>query len=433
MIVTLAHIQEAVARTVEARERMLSQRTTDAIITAIAQAAGNWLAPNSRWRARAIAEAPGPMGFSEPMIHEAIDLTFGALTFESLGELLDRELGNRRVLDEFCLRGRMHSRAVGPRLITHILAGNVPSPGIISMCRGLLLKSANLVRCSTHDPILPVLFAESLREVDPELAECIAVLSWPREETALTQAALADANAIMAYGDDSTIGALRKLAPPAAQFLGYGNKVSFGIVAKEAMTAENLPALAEATAFDVSVYDQQGCLSPHVIYVEERGMLGPRKFAEALAQAMDAYQKRVPRGQLTVEEAAAVSQLRQAYEFRGATDRRVAVWASPTPNEWTVIYEDDPSFAPSCLNRTVFVKPTDGFKRVLDSVQRFSDRISTVGVTPLNERAMAFAADLAKMGVHRVCQIGQMQRPPLSWHHDGRPNLADLVRWTDVG
>jgi len=26
-----------------------------------------------------------------------------------------------------------------------------------------------------------------------------------------------------------------------------------------------------------------------------------------------------------------------------------------------------------------------------------------------------------------------MQRPPLSWHHDGRPTLADLVRWTDVG
>ena len=45
----------------------------------------------------------------------------------------------------------------------------------------------------------------------------------------------------------------------------------------------------------------------------------------------------------------------------------MAVWASSTPNEWTVIYEDDPSFTPSCLNRAVFVKPTDGFKRVLDS------------------------------------------------------------------
>lgn len=433
MSVTIAQIQEAVARTIEARQRILNQRTTDAIITAIAQTAGNWLAPNSHWRARAVAEGAAPLRFSEAMISEAVDLTFGALTFEALGELLDRELGNRRVLDEFCLRGRMHSRAVGPRLITHVLAGNVPSPGILSICRGLLLKSANVVRCSSNDPVFPALFVESLREVDAELAECVAVLNWPREEEALTQTALAAADAVLAYGDDVTMAALRKLTPETAQFLGYGSKLSFGVIAKEAMTPENLPILAEAAAFDASVYDQQGCLSPHLYYVEERGLLGPRKFAEALAQAMAAYQARVPRGPLSLEEAAATTKLRQAYEFRGASDRRVAVWTSPTPNDWTVIYEDDPSFMPSCLNRTVFVKPTDGFKRILDAVQRFNGRLSTVGVTPLNERAMAFAVDLAKMDVHRVCPIGQMQRPPLSWHHDGRPNLADMVRWTDVG
>jgi hypothetical protein len=281
--------------------------------------------------------------------------------------------------------------------------------------------------------VLPALFVESLREVDAELAECVAVLHWPREETALTQAAVAAAEAVIVYGDDATIAAVNRLTPPTAQFLGYGTKLSFAVVAKEAMTAANLPALAEAAAFDVSVYDQQGCLSPHVIYVEELGELGPRKFAEALAHSMAAYHARVPRGLLTVEEAAAVKQLRDAYEFRGATDRRVAVWTSGNSNDWTVIYEDDPSFLPSCLNRTVYVKPTDGFKRVLDSVKRFAGKISTVGVAPLDDRALAFAGDLARLGVHRVCPLGDMQCPPLTWHHDGRPNLADLVRWVDVG
>ncbi len=98
-----------------------------------------------------------------------------------------------------------------------------------------------------------------------------------------------------------------------------------------------------------------------------------------------------------------------------------------------MIYDDSPAFVASCLNRIVFVKPTDGYKRVLDAIQRFASSISTVGVAPMNERALAFAGDLARMGVHRVCPIGQMQRPPLSWHHDGRPNLADLVSWTDLG
>jgi hypothetical protein len=25
-----------------------------------------------------------------------------------------------------------------------------------------------------------------------------------------------------------------------------------------------------------------------------------------------------------------------------------------------------------------------------------------------------------------------MQNPPLTWRHDGRPSLGDLVRWTDL-
>ena len=433
MNTTIAQIEEVVARTLDARAQILARRSTDSIIAAIAETAGKWLTPSSHWRAKAVAEAPAVTGFSEAMVHEAIDLTFGALTHEALGELLDRELGNRRVLDEFCLRGRTHARAVGPPLIVHFLAGNVPPPGIVSICCGLLLKSANLVKCSHNDPVFPQLFVDSLREVDAELADCVAVLNWPRDETILTQTALNRADAAIVYGDDTTIATLQKLAPTAVHLAGYGRKLSFAIVAKEAMTTDNLPALTAAAAFDASVYDQQGCLSPHLFYVEERGELGPRKFAEALATAMAEYQQRVPRGALTVEEAASVTQVRESYEFRGASDRRVAVWASPTPNEWTVVYEDDPSFMPSPLSRTVFVKPTDGFKRVLDSIQRYTGKISTVGVAPLNERAMAFATDLAQMGVHRVCAIGQMQRPPLTWHHDGRPNLADLVRWTDLG
>jgi hypothetical protein len=444
MSATIEQIREAAHRTRDARERVLQHRSTDAVITALAQTARNWLDRNSPWRKHAVEQAPAFTGFSEAMVNEAVDLTFGAITYESLGELLDRELGNRRVLDEFCLRGRVQTRATAPRLIVHFLAGNVPMPGIVSICSGLLLRSANLVKTASRDPVFPALFGQSLREVDAELADCVATVDWARGELALTQTALEDADAVIAYGDDHVISALRQLAPASARFLGYGHKISFAVIAKEAMTEENLAQLARAAAFDASVYDQQGCLSPHVFYVEERGQLGPRKFAAALAEAMAAYQARVPRGQLSVEEAAEIARFRSGYEFRAASDRRLGIWSGPASDppsqddmlrrtSWSVIYDDSPAFTPSCLNRIVFVKPTDGYKRVLDAIQKFASSVSTVGVAPMSERAVAFAGDLAKMGIHRVCPIGQMQRPPLSWHHDGRPNLADLVSWTDLG
>jgi hypothetical protein len=274
------------------------------------------------------------------------------------------------------------------------------------------------------------LFVESLRAVDAGLADSVAVLEWPRTETAVTQAALSDAEAVIVYGDDRSVTTLKQMIPARAMFLGYGHKISFAYVTKEAMNEQALPALVAGAAFDVSVYDQQGCLSPHVIYVEERGQFGPRKFAAELAGAMAQYQLRVPRGEMSAAEAAAVMQTRSGYEFRSASDKRVAVWASPKPNDWTVIYEDDFSFTPSCLNRTVFVKPAPSVARVLESVSRYAGQISTVGVAGETTK---FAELLAKLGIHRVCPLGQMQRPPLSWPHDGHPNLAHLVKWTDAG
>jgi hypothetical protein len=141
----------------------------------------------------------------------------------------------------------------------------------------------------------------------------------------------------------------------------------------------------------------------------------------------------LPRGTLSVEEAAVLARTRDAYVFRASSDKRISVWRSEGTNDWAVIYEDDPAFAPSCLNRIVFVKPTDGFPRILNAVARFVSQVSTVGLAPMNERTTAFAAELAQAGIARACPIGQMQRPPLSWYHDGQPNLAPLVRWTDIG
>ena len=65
--------------------------------------------------------------------------------------------------------------------------------------------------------------------MDAELADCAASTDWSRNELALTQTALEDADAVIAYGDDHTISALRQLATPQARFIGYGHKLSFGV------------------------------------------------------------------------------------------------------------------------------------------------------------------------------------------------------------
>ena len=35
-------------------------------------------------------------------------------------------------------------------------------------------------------------------------------------------------------------------------------------------------------------------------------------------------------------------------------------------------------------------------------------------------------------GISRICPLGEMQFPPLTWHQDGAPVLSSLVSWLDL-
>ena len=39
---------------------------------------------------------------------------------------------------------------------------------------------------------------------------------------------------------------------------------------------------------------------------------------------------------------------------------------------------------------------------------------------------------LASFGANRICRAGNLQHPPITWHHDGRLNLASWLYWTDL-
>ncbi len=99
---------------------------------------------------------------------------------------------------------------------------------------------------------------------------------------------------------------------------------------------------------------------------------------------------------------------------------------------WTVIFEADPRFQLSCLNRFIYVKPVSDVKALLESADAVRGKVSTVGIAAPDEVVPELAGQLAQWGVTRLCPLGQMQNPPLTWRHDGRPPLGDLVTWTDL-
>jgi hypothetical protein len=356
---------------------------------------------NTAHRAKAIAEAARPFR-----------ALLGPTSATDLLAWVGAELGSDQALDRWVGHGPAKTKASAPRTILHVVSGNTPHAALQSLIGGLLLGSRNLVK-------LP---RAGLIEADEFVARLPDSLrSMVETSPDLPGAWLTSADAVIVHGSDETIAALRAKTPPGKIFLGHGHKASLGIVWQDVDFAS-----CPGAARDASLFDQQGCLSPQVLYVRENRAGFARAYAERLASAMDRFNSAHPRGPLAVEEKAAIANLRAAYRFRAAGDLRVALWEGGGNMDWTVIYEEDAWFTASPLNRVVFVKPLP--EDLAAAMGPAADHIGAVGLFPCTEE---LADRFAALGPSRFCPLGRMQDPPWTWHNGGLPRLASLVKWVD--
>jgi hypothetical protein len=418
------------------RAAYLAPLTTWNLIELLGDVAADWGDPQNPFRQQALAEGPSATGFSKPILEEGLNRFFGQLTADRLRQLVLQDLGHLDRLDRFVAtepeqQTRRLALATSPELLVHVTAGNLPAPALMSIVLGLLLRSAQFIKCATGTSWLPRLFAHSIHARQPKIAACLEIAEWPGGNLPLESVLFDQADCVTATGHDETLNLLRSRIPPDTRFVAYGHRVSFGYLTRELLSQSEARQLATAAAQDVSAWDQSGCLSPHLYYVESGGSVAPRDFAELLAGAL-AHQERVaPRGTLPTAEAADINLRRTAYELRAAQSPETQIWQSPTSTAWTVVYEEDSRFQLSCLNRFVYVKPVRDLMELLHSTAAVSGKISTVALAACGDKLQQVATALARRGVHRICRPGQMQNPALTWRHDGRLSLNDLVTWTD--
>jgi hypothetical protein len=417
------------------RTQFLAHRTTQGMVEVFCHLAKSWLQPDNPFRLLALEQGPSATGFSRATLAAGLDTFFKQLSPANFQALLDQELGQSRSLDGFTPvsapeAGRRNVRARSPELLVHIAAGNLPNPVLMSLILGLLARSAQFVKCASGASFLPRLFAHSLYEAEPKLGACFELAEWPGGKSELEKVLFEEADYVTATGSDEALASIRQRIPLKTRFLAYGYRVSFSYVAAKALEGGNLRTAVKRAAADIVAWNQLGCLSPHVIYVQA-GMVLPDKFAEALAEALADCESTEPRGELKPETAAAITSRRAIYEMRAAQGPETQIWASKNGTAWTVVYESEPRFQSSCLNRFIYVKGVEDLRQALQAAESVRGQVATVGLAAPGNMVEELVNELTEWGVERICPLGQMQSPPLTWHHDGRPPLGDLIRWTD--
>lgn len=416
----------------ESREALASYRVAD--LARILGTVGSRFADlRDPYRTEALALLPATSGLSREMTVAVLDGMAADWTPERLGAALRADFGNPDLLDGFAATraGGSRFRAVGPGLCTQVVAGSVPGVGVTALIRSLLVKAPTLLKPGLGDVVLPVLFARALREEDATLADAAAVVYWPGGSEALENAALRQSEMVVAYGGDEAVTALRSRTPVTARFQAYHNRMSLGVVGRGALTRSGSPAAADAVAMAVGMFDQRGCVSPQVVYVEEGGEVAPPEFARHLAAALSELEGRLPSGRPSPSEAATLQQTRGVAEMMAATGSGVELHHGGEAS-WTVIYDPAPAFAAGCVARTVRVKPIADVDGVPQQIASFGRHLQTVGVTGCGARLTELAERLARVGVSRIAPFGRVAFPPAWWRHDGRGPLETLVRWVEL-
>ncbi len=406
-----AEAVRAVAERLRRARCGLARRPLEQILGTLDAVIASWLSPGSPWMERAVSELSESTGFSRPMLAYALPLLLEPLRGESMAALLDEEIGDRRRLDT--------ADWAGPRLVAHVLPGNIPALAASAICLSLAAKAAALIKAPAEDRVFPVAFAESIAAADPELGDAAAVVYWRGGDAEVERAAFAMADVVEVAGGDEAVAAVRARAP--GRVLGHGSKISFALLGAEVVRDDAaLGAATEALGEDVSLWDQRGCLSPQVIFVEG-GRDAVDRVAARLEPVLERWAQRLPPRRLALEEKALVHRFRESVEWRGGARLRCGA-----PG-WALVLEDEPALQPTCLHRTVRVQPLADHETLARCLAARRPHLEAAGLAVAPARGASLGAALRAAGVHRVCAVGEMQRPDLRWKPSGLPRVASWL------
>ena len=425
---------QALARHVrEAARRVLQPLRVSEIVTLVDKAVHRLLDPRDPWRQRADDLLPRVTGYDAEMVRLGLTAYLHNFRAPQLHRFVAEDFANPKVLDEFQPSPRGGQvRALGPALLAHGWAGNVPGLPLWSLACGLLVKAGNVGKLPSAEPVFASLFARLLAEVHPPLADCLAVVWWKGGEPGPAAALYREADCVLAYGGNEAIAQVRGLVPATTRFLGYGHKLGVALAGREALDPRRVGDLARQVAHDVVRYEQQGCYSPHVVYVERGGRIDPRGFSQRLAAELAAAGRRQPRPALALDEAAAVGAWREAAEMRTLSSAGAELLGD-AQSSWAVAHAEGPlPLMPSAGWRCVQVVAVDALEAVPGLLAPHAAYLQTAALAVAPRRLQALAEALALAGVTRLCAPGAMTAPEAGWHHDGGFNLASLVRMVDI-
>lgn len=427
--------EECIEKIKLARENRLLGIPLKKIVQAIDRASSNLSDRNYYLRKEAEEIMPVTTGLSPQMLSLCMDALTKMFIEENMLNLLYSELGNPEYLDGFRKSRAGESRAYGKDMIVNVFgSGGVPGLQVLGIVNAMLMKSAVFSKPDSGEPVLPSIFSRAIADVDPRIAEAIALFPWKGGDPeyadleAYVFSERKENEAVVVFGSDETIRNVKKKVSPECTFIAYPPRTGLIMVARDKLTKNNARNLAERVAWDICMYDQKACFSPQYIYLEEGGEVSPEEFAGILSEEMDKIGEKFPVGELTDVAKTRINERKRTYELQEIIGSAKIF----NPKGGVVIFDRNRALETPITYRTIHVMPVNSLSEVLGLIKPFEKHVQTVGIEAREEEFREFSDILSLRGdISRITTPGKMYKFPPSAHHDGRKNFDGFIKWVD--
>ena len=350
--------------------------------------------PGDSDRIKALEILEAEQGLPPGMAREVLDLILRRLTLENLKTY---EYAQKR---DPVLRKT--------RILGCIVPGNVPDPFIACLVGGWLNAHALFFKVSRKNRNFCNHLLGSIRRVSPAFAKSVQVTT--HEEIFFKAAKGFDA--VIAFGSDQTLRQIRQRLSRHIPLIERGHRVGASIVYRSQMSQKGFNGLALRCAKDVWLYDQRGCVSPQVIFVEGQASAFALKLETELLKLYEKFGPVKRSYEMVFERRVLLDRLQMEH----LDNNGIFLVRWPRKSDEPVVYEilkGGLRFAHA--GQIIAVQSFSNLSQVKRSLSGVWDHLQCVSVAGSEDEIRRTQRLFKTSSVLFYTSCGEMQNPPLGW------------------
>lgn len=360
------------------------------------------------------------LGVPKYAAEEYVRITFSSLEKQELFKKVYRELGENpftwKTTEE-----DIEEKDQPLGVLLHIGAGNALGISAFSVLEGLLTGNINILKLPENEGGLSSKILLHLAEIEPRLMPYIYVLDVSSKDKEIISALIEAVDAVVVWGSDDAVTAIRQLTPPTVSIIEWGHRLSFAYFSKKEDNEEDLQGLAR----DICSTDQLYCSSPQCVFYETTDHQELDKFAYKLAKHIESTTKEYPVALKPEAAQAQITWIRQLVSLEEVLEEKKLI--IDEDRQYSVMIDYHAELKTSPLFRNIWVMPIER-RKLMGILRAHKGHLQTLGLSCNKEEFDELANIFYAAGVNRITSCGHMSVNYSGEPHDGYYAMGRYVR-----